>query len=117
VSKNLKLYGKDYDEYIELLSQGKVYSILISKRLLLRPMVPVWLYVFGLFLVRNGAFFAVVGLPSIIVYSVFLVMAFPLWEACHVSVRAYAVFHGACLFSLKILSIPISMLLEEVWIL
>ena len=117
MNKNLKLYGKDYEAYTELLSHGNVYYILISKRLLFKPFVPLWLYFFGLFLVWNGVFFAVVGLPSLIVFSVFLVMAFPLWQACHISGKAYAVFHCNCLIILKIFSIPISMLLEDVWIL
>ncbi len=113
---NLKPYGKDYEQYTVLLSQGNVYSILICKRLLFRPMVPIWVYVFGLLLVRNGVFFAMVGLPSLFLIAIHIVMAFPLWEACSVSGRAYTVFHLFSLFLLKLLSYPISMLLEDIWI-
>lgn len=115
MSKNLKLYGKDYYEYTELLSFGNVYYILISKRLLLKPMLPIWLYLSGLFLVRNHIFFAMVGLPSLIVFSVFLAMFFPMWSACNVSVKAYITFHSISIILIKILSIPVSMLLEVLW--
>ena len=115
MSKNLKLYGKEYYEYTELLSSGNVYYILISKRLLIKPMMPIWAYLLALFLVRSNIFLAMVGLPSLIVFSVFLVMFFPLWEACNVSARAYIVFHGASILLIKIISIPVSMLLEVLW--
>lgn len=115
MSKNLKLYGKEYYEYTELLALGNVYYIQISKRLLIKPMLPIWLYLLGLFLVRSNIFFAMVGLPSLIVFSVFLVMLFPLWKACNVSAKAYIVFHGASILLIKIISIPVSMLLEVLW--
>lgn len=115
MSKNLKLYGKEYYEYTELLSLGNVYYILISKRLLIKPMIPIWAYLLVLFLVRSNIFFAMVGLPSLIVFSVFLVMLFPLWEACNVSAKAYIVFHGTSILLIKIISIPVSMLLEVLW--
>lgn len=115
MSKNLKLYGKEYCEYTELLSLGNVYYILISKRLLIKPMMPIWAYLLALFLVRSSIFFAMVGLPSLIVFSVFLAMFFPLWEACNVSAKAYIVFHGVSILLIKIISIPVSMLLEVLW--
>ena len=115
MSKNLRIYGKEYYEYTELLSFGNVYYILISKRLLLKPMLPIWLYLLGLFLVRSSIFFAMVGLPSLIVSSVLLAMFFPLWEACNISAKAYIVFHGASILLIKIISIPVSMLLEVLW--
>jgi len=115
MSKNLKLYGKEYYEYTELLSLGNVYYILISRRLLIKPMMPIWVYLLALFLVRNNIFFAMVGLPSLIVFSVFLVMFFPLWEACNFSAKAYIVFHCAIVLLIKIISIPVSMLLEVLW--
>ena len=77
MSKNLKLYGKEYCEYTELLSLGNVYYILISKRLLIKPMMPIWAYLLALFLVRSNIFFAMVGLPSLIVFSVFLASKSP----------------------------------------
>jgi len=113
--KNLKLYGKEYYEYTEMLSLGNVYYILISKRLLLKPMLPIWTYLLGLFVVRSNIFFAMVGLPSLIVYSVFLIMFFPLWESCNISAKAYISFHSTCVIILKIISIPVSMLLEVLW--
>ena len=115
--KNLELYGKEYYEYAETLSSGNVYYIMISKRLLLKPMLPIWIYLLCLFLVRNNIFFAMVGLPSLIVFSVSLVTLFPLWEACNVSVQAYITFHGVSVLLLKIISVPVSMLLEVLWIL
>lgn len=115
MSENLKLYGKEYYEYTELLSFGNVYYILISKRLLLKPMIPIWLYLLGLFLVRSNIFFAMVGLPSLIVLSVSLVTFFPLWAACNISTRAYITFHGVSILLIKIISVPVSVLLEVLW--
>ena len=115
MSKNLKLYGKEYYEYTEFLSLGNVYYILISKRLLLKPVLPIWLFLLGVFLVRNHIFFAMVALPSLLVFTIFLVMLFPLWEACNISVKAYIVFHNSCIIILKTISIPLSMLLEVFW--
>ena len=105
---NLKLYGKDYYQYLELLSAGNTYSILISKRLLIRPIIPVWVCVFLLFLVRNSVFFFAVGLPSLMVFAVFLWVCFPAWRACNISPKAYLCFHIFMLFALKIVSVPIS---------
>ena len=117
MSKNLKLYGKEYYEYTELLLLGNVYYILISKRLLIKPLIPIWACFLALFLVRSNIFFAMVGLPSLIIFSVFLVMLFPLWEACNVSAKAYIVFHGISILLIKIISVPVSMLSEVLWIL
>ena len=115
MSKNLKIYGKEYYEYTELLSSGNMYYILISKRLLIKPMLPIWACFLAMFLVRSNIFFAMAGLPSLIVFSVFLVMFFPLWEACNVSAKAYIVFHCVSILLIKIISIPVSMLLEVLW--
>ena len=115
MSNDLKIYGKEYYEYTELLSLGNVYYILISKRLLIKPMLPIWAYLLVLFLVRSHIFLAMVGLPSLLVFSVFLAMFFPLWEACNVSAKAYFVFHSISILLIKMLSIPVSMLLEVLW--
>ena len=115
MNKNLKLYKKEYYEYIGLLSLGNVYYIMISKRLLLKPILPLWIYLFCLFLVRSNIFFAMVGFPSLVIFSFFLSMLFPLWEACNISHKAYIVFHSTCIIILKIVSIPFSMLLEVLW--
>lgn len=115
MSKNLKLYDKDYYEYIEMLSLGNVYYILISKSLLIKPMMPIWIYLLMLFLVRSNIFFAMVGLPSLMVFSVFLVICFPMWKACNISAKAYMVFHVFIIMLIKVISIPVSMLLEVLW--
>ena len=112
----LNLYGRDYDEYRQFLQAGNQYSILISKRLLLKPMVPLWLYFLALFLVPSGIFFAMVGLPSLILFSVFLVMWYPYWRACHVSMIAYTIFHALCLLLLKLASVLLFFLMEVLWI-
>lgn len=113
--KNLKFCAKEYYDYIEHLSRGEIYYILISKRLLLRMVVPVWMYFLAIFVVRSNVFWAMVGLPSIIVYIVFLTLAYPMWKACNISSKAYIIFHVVFLLLLKIISIPVSMLLEELW--
>ena len=115
MSKNLKLCGNEYYKYTDLLTLGNVYYILISKRLLIKPMMPIWAYLFALFLVRNNVFFAMVGFPSLIVFAVSLVMYFPLWEACNISAKAFVVFHSVCVLLIKIISIPVSVLLEVLW--
>lgn len=115
MNKNIMLYPKEYYEYVELLSDGHVYYILICHRLLLRPIIPVWLYLLGLFLVQNYVFFAVITLPSIVIFLFFLIMLFPIWAACNVSIKAYIAFHSACIILLKIVSIPVSALLEVLW--
>lgn len=115
MSEQLRVYGKEYYEYTELLSLGNVYYIMISKRLLLKPMIPMWTYFLCLFLVRNHIFFAMVGLPSFVAFSVFLVMYFPLWKACNFSAKAYIVFHCVFLLFLKMFSVPVSMFLEVLW--
>ena len=66
MSKNLKLCGKEYYEYIEMLSLGNVYYILISKRLLIKPMMPIWAYLLALFLVRSNIFWYYNYYPFII---------------------------------------------------
>ena len=115
MSKNLKLYGKEYYDYSELLSSGTVYFIFISKRLLFKPMTPIWAYILVLFLVRNNIFLVIIGLPSLVVVTTFLVKSFSLWEACNVSKKAYIVFHSVFIAFLKVISIPISMFLEVLW--
>lgn len=115
MSENSKLYAKEYYKYTELLSNGNVYYILISKGLLLKPILPIWLCLLGLFSVRNNIFFAMVGLPSLIIFSVFLIAFFPIWQSFNISAKAYIVFHSTLIIILKIISIPVSMLLEVLW--
>ena len=115
MSKNLQLYRKEYIEYTELLSAGNVYYILISKRLLFSPMILIWVCIFALFLIRSEIFFAMIGLPSIIVYACFLFKIFPLWKSCNFSLKAYIAFHSVCVLILKIISMPVSLLLEVIW--
>ena len=115
MSQNKNIYRKDYYMYAELLSLGNIYYILISKRLLLKPILPIWLYLLCLFAVRNSVFFAMVGIPSLVVFSVSITMLFPVWNACNISIRAYITFHCVSILLIKIISIPFSMLLEVLW--
>ncbi len=102
--KNLKILGADHLAYMKELAAGGVYRILISKRLLLRPILPMWGVFFALFFIGNSTLFAMVGIPIMIAYSVFLVNLYPYWRACNISVRAYVFFHSAAILSL----IPLS---------
>ena len=117
MSKNLKLHNNDYYDYIKFLSSGNTYFILISKRILFRSIMPIWIYLFGLFLIQNRIFFGMAVLPCLILVSVFLYFAFPLWNVCNISSKAYVVFHVSVIILLKLLSVPITFLLEELWIL
>ena len=113
--KNFKMYATDYYGYISMLSSGDSFKILISKRLLFRTVSPMWFLLFGIFLVQSSIFFAMVGLPSMILFFIFLVKNFSLWQACGFSAKAYIVFHCGGLLFLKMFSIPISILLEVLW--
>ena len=115
ITNNLKLYGEDYYGYIGFLLSGERYSILISKRLLIRPIIPAWLWFLGLFLVRNGIFFGMVVFPCFIIYGVFLYIIYPLWDACCFTPRAYVLFHITMILFLKLLSYPTTLLLEALW--
>lgn len=110
--KNLILFNGGYYEYLNFLSCGNKYYILISKRLLIKPLLPIWIYLFCLFLIRNPVFFCIAVLPNLVLFSAFLYMLFPLWSYCNFSKTAYIVFHCICIIILKKISIPISMLLE-----
>ena len=111
--ENMKLYSKDYYDYIELLSSGETYSILISKRLLIKPMISMWMCFLGLFIVNNNVLFAVVGIPCFVIFGFFLIMFFPLWNSCNISLKAYTFFHIVSILFLKFISVAISFLLEE----
>lgn len=113
--KNLKILGADHLAYMEELSAGIVYRILISKRLLLRPILPMWGYFLALFCIGSSTLFAMVGIPSIIAYTVFLINLYPYWQACSVSVRAYVFFHSATILSLLLLSFCIIKLSEVLY--
>ena len=113
---SLSLYCKAYHDYIALLSAGETYGILIAKRLLTRPLMPAWGYLLGLFCVRDPVFGAMVTFPCLLIFGVFLAQYFPLWRACRVSVAAYLFFHTVIFLILKGISIPISLLLEVLWI-
>jgi hypothetical protein len=113
--KNLKILGADHLAYMEELAIGNIYRILISKRLLLRPLFPMWGIFFALFFTGNSTLFAMVGIPIMIVYSVFLVNLYPYWHACNISVRAYAFFHAESILFLLILSFFTSKLSEVIY--
>ena len=112
---NLVPYGSAYNGYTALLAAGETYGILISKRLLLRPLIPMWGYLLGLFCVRGAVFGAMVTLPCLVIFGIFLIMLRPLWRACCISPGAYALFHGAVLLILKGIAYSISLLLEVLW--
>ena len=114
-SKNLKLYKSEYYAYIEMLSSGDKFHILISKRLLFRTVIPFWILFLLFFSIQNSVFFGIAVLPSLILYSVYLKMLFPLWNACNISPKAYIVFHCGILLILKLLSIPFSGFMEVLW--
>ncbi len=116
MKNHMSLYGKDYYEYTEFLCGGITYSILISKRLLIQPMLPLWLFLLCLFSVPDPVFFAMVGFPGLVLLCVFIALFYPVWSACRISRKAYACFHTLMLLLLKIVSIPISMILEVLWI-
>ena len=113
--KNIKILGADHLAYMEELAIGNIYRILISKRLLLRPLFPMWGILFALFFTGNSTLFAMVGIPIMIVYSVFLVNLYPYWHACNISVRAYAFFHAESILFLLILSFFASKLSEVIY--
>jgi hypothetical protein len=113
--KNIKILGADHLAYMEELAIGNIYRILISKRLLLRPLFPMWGILFALFFTGNSTLFAMVGIPIMIVYSVFLVNLYPYWHACNISVRAYAFFHAESILFLLILSFFTSKLSEVIY--
>ena len=100
--KNLKILGADHLAYMAELATGQIYRILISKRLLLRPLFPMWSIFFALFFIGNSTLFAMVGIPIMIVYSVFLINLYPYWHACNISVRAYVFFHTESILFLLI---------------
>ena len=113
--KNIKILGADHLAYMEELAIGNIDRILISKRLLLRPLFPMWGILFALFFTGNSTLFAMVGIPIMIVYSVFLVNLYPYWHACNISVRAYAFFHAESILFLLILSFFTSKLSEVIY--
>ena len=83
----------EYRLYIRMLAAGETYSIFISKRLLLRTVFPFWVLFFVVFMIPNTVFFAMVGLPSLILYAVYLVDLYHCWKACNISKSAYTIFH------------------------
>lgn len=115
MKNHMSLYGKDYYEYTEFLSRGITYSILISKRLLIRPMIPVWLFMLCILSFPDPMFFAVSGFPCVVLLCVYIALFYPVWSACGISRKAYACFHASALLLIKIASIPISMILEVLW--
>lgn len=106
--KNFGIYGSDYSAYMTMLSSGNCFKIFISKRLLFRPILPMWILLFCIFLIPNPVFFAMAGLPVLVIFSAFLATLFPFWNACGISRKAYIVFHIITVFLLKILAIQVA---------
>lgn len=114
--KTLASLDKDYYPYAQMLLSGDSYGILISKRLLIKPLKIFWACFFVAFLIRGGAVvFGAAILPSLILFSLFLTMLYPIWHACSISRGAYIFFHIAVLVALKLISIPTSFLLERLF--
>ena len=107
----------EYKLYLRMLAAGESYAIFISKRLLMRTVLPFWILLFFVFLIPNFTFLAMVGLPILILYTVYLVDLYHYWKACNISKRAYVAFHTATVLLIAILSSILSKLLEEIWIL
>ena len=105
----------EYRLYIRMLAAGETYSIFISKRLLLRTVFPFWVLFFVVFMIPNTVFFAMVGLPSLILYAVYLIDLYRYWRACSISKGAYAIFHASALLVLRVMTGILLKLLEVIW--
>lgn len=107
----------EYKLYIKMLAAGETYSILISKRLLLRTVLPFWVLLFAIFMIPNFVFFSMVGIPSLILFAVYLVDLYHYWKACNISKSAYAIFHVSAILILRFITAILIKLLEAIWIL
>lgn len=105
----------EYRLYIRMLAAGETYSIFISKRLLFRTVFPFWVLFFVVFMIPNTVFFAMVGLPSLILYAVYLIDLYRYWRACNISKGAYAIFHASALLVLRVMTGILLKLLEVIW--
>ena len=105
----------EYKLYLRLLAAGETYSVFISKRLLLRTVLPFWVLFFVVFMIPNTVFFAMVGLPSLILFAVYLVDLYHYWKACNISKGAYAIFHVSTILVLRIITAILMKLLEVIW--
>ena len=105
----------EYRLYIRMLAAGETYSIFISKRLLLRTVLPFWVLFFVVFMIPNTVFFAMVGLPSLILYAVYLIDLYHYWRACSISKSAYAIFHVSTILILRIITAILIKLLGVIW--
>ena len=105
----------EYKLYLRMLATGETYSVFISKRLLLRTVLPFWVLFFVVFMIPNTVFFAMVGLPSLILYTVYLVDLYHYWRACNISKSAYAIFHVSTILILRIITAILMKLLEVIW--
>ena len=107
----------EYKLYLKLLAAGETYAIFISKRLLLRTVLPFWTLLFAIFMIPNPVFFAMVGIPSLILFAIYLVDLYHYWKACNISKSAYTVFHVSAILLLRIITAILIALLEAIWIL
>ena len=107
----------EYKLYLKLLAAGETYAIFISKRLLLRTVLPFWVLLFAIFMIPNLVFFAMVGIPSLILFAIYLVDLYHCWKACNISKSAYTVFHVSAILILRIITAILIELLEAIWIL
>lgn len=107
----------EYKLYLRMLASGESYAIFISKRLLMRTVLPFWILLFFVFLIPNFTFLAMVGLPILILYTVYLVDLYHYWKACNISKSAYTIFHVSAILLLRIITAILIVLLEAIWIL
>ena len=107
----------EYWLYLRLLAAGETYSVFISKRLLMRTVLPFWVLFFVVFMIPNPVFFAMVGIPSLILFAIYLVDLYHYWKACNISKSAYTVFHVSAILILRIITAILIALLEAIWIL
>ncbi len=105
----------EYRLYLRMLAAGETYSIFISKRLLLRTVLPFGVLLFAIFMIPNPVFFAMVGIPSLILFAIYLVDLYHCWKACNISKSAYTVFHVSAILILRIITAILMKLLEVIW--
>ena len=105
----------EYRLYLRMLAAGETYSIFISKRLLLRTVLPFWVLLFAIFMIPNPVFFAMVGIPSLILFAIYLVDLYHYWKACNISKSAYAIFHVSTILVLRIITAILMKLSEVIW--
>ena len=112
--KDLKLYSSDFYSDTKMLLSGNTFRILISKRLLMRPLIPMWVFLFFIMMIPGKVFFWIAGFPCLGLYAVFLLGNYPYWEACSVKKLPFVLWNAIWVLFLKLLTIPVLNLLEVI---